>query len=68
MLNLVSSEQLKGSTPYEKALVQQFTSYADNEILPASYAWVYPSLSIAQFNKLVMSNCYFTFQCWNIKH
>ncbi|XP_060834453.1 elongation factor 1-gamma [Rhopalosiphum padi] len=47
----VSSEQLKGSTPYEKALVQQFTSYADNEILPASYAWVYPSLSIAQFNK-----------------
>lgn len=51
---LVSSEQLKGSTPYEKALVQQFTSYADNEILPASYAWVYPSLSVAQFNKLVI--------------
>ncbi|KAF0756065.1 elongation factor 1-gamma [Aphis craccivora] len=47
----VSSEKLKGSSPYEKALVQQFTSFADNEILPASYAWVYPSLSIAQFNK-----------------
>lgn len=59
MLNLVSSEQLKGATPYEKALVQQFTNYADNEILPASYAWVYPSLSIAQFNKLVMLNYYF---------
>lgn len=54
--NLVSSEQLKGSTPYEKALVQQFISYADNEILPASYAWVYPSLSIAQFNKSVILN------------
>jgi elongation factor 1-gamma len=51
----VSNEQLKGSTPYEKALVQQFISYADNEILPASHAWVYPSLSVAQFNKLVMS-------------
>jgi len=48
----VSSEQFKGSTPYEKALVQQFVSYADNEILPASHAWVYPSLSVAQFNKL----------------
>lgn len=56
MCHLVSSEQLKGSTPYEKALVQQFTSYADNEILPASYAWVYPSLSVAQFNKSVMLN------------
>lgn len=56
MCDLVSSEQLKGSTPYEKALVQQFTSYADNEILPASYAWVYPSLSVAQFNKSVMLN------------
>lgn len=54
--NLVSSEKLKGSSPYEKALVQQFTSFADNEILPASYAWVYPSLSIAQFNKSVMLN------------
>lgn len=55
----MSSEQLKGSTPYEKALVQQFTSYADNEILPASYAWVYPSISIAQFNKAVswIVNC-----------
>jgi len=47
----MSSEQFKGSTPYEKALVQQFISYADNEILPASNAWVYPSLSVAQFNK-----------------
>lgn len=54
ILTLVSSEQLKGSSPYEKALVQQFTSYADNEILPASYAWVYPSLSVAQFNKVVI--------------
>jgi len=50
---LVSNEQLKGSTPFEKALIQQFISFADNEVLPASYAWVYPSLSIAQFNKLV---------------
>jgi elongation factor 1-gamma len=48
----VSNEQLKGSTPFEKALIQQFISFADNEVLPASYAWVYPSLSIAQFNKL----------------
>jgi len=53
IFNLVSNEQLKGSTPFEKALIQQFISFADNEVLPASYAWVYPSLSIAQFNKLV---------------
>lgn len=60
MFDLVSSEQFKGATPYEKALVQQFSSYADNEILPASYAWVYPSLSVAQFNKSVIWNilCY----------
>ncbi|XP_050425465.1 elongation factor 1-gamma [Adelges cooleyi] len=50
----VSSEQFKGATPYEKALVQQWISFADNEILPASYAWVYPSLSVAQFNKLAV--------------
>jgi len=52
----VSNEQLKGSTAYEKALVQQFINYADNEILPASHAWVYPSLSVTQFNKSVILN------------
>lgn len=64
----MSSEQLKGSTPYEKALVQQFTSYADNEILPASYAWVYPSLSVAQFNKSVRLNNFTIFDCIEISN
>lgn len=64
----MSSEQLKGSTPYEKALVQQFTSYADNEILPASYAWVYPSLSVAQFNKSVRLNHFTIFDCIEISN
>ncbi|XP_050538354.1 elongation factor 1-gamma [Daktulosphaira vitifoliae] len=50
----VSSELFKGSTPYEKALVQQWISYADNEITPASHSWVYPSLSVAQFNKVTV--------------
>jgi elongation factor 1-gamma len=35
----------------DQALVQQWLSFADTEILPASCTWVYPSISIMAFNK-----------------
>lgn len=63
----MSSEELKGFTPYEKALVQQFTSFSENVILPASYTLVYPSLSgIAQIEKSVKLNNLIILDCFEI--
>lgn len=43
----VASEQLRGGKcPVAQALVQQWLSFADNEIVPASCAWVFPLLGI----------------------
>ncbi|CAB3374942.1 Hypothetical predicted protein [Cloeon dipterum] len=47
----VSNKQLRGSSDLEQAQVQQWLSFADSEILPASCTWVYPAISIMQFNK-----------------
>lgn len=43
----LSNEQLRGGKcPAAQALVQQWLSFADNEIVPASCAWVFPLLGI----------------------
>jgi len=47
----VANDQLKGKTDYDRAQIVQWTSYADNEILPAACAWVFPVMGIIQFNK-----------------
>jgi len=47
----VANEQLRGKNDYEKAQVLQWICFADNEILPASCAWVFPILGIVQFDK-----------------
>jgi len=36
----------------EQAQIQQWLSFADSEILPASCTWVYPALSIMPLNKV----------------
>jgi len=47
----VSNSQLRGTTELDAALVQQYINFADNEILPAACAWVFPTLGIMQYNK-----------------
>lgn len=47
----VANEQLRGKTDLEKAQVQQWINFADQEILPASSAWVFPLLGILPPNK-----------------
>ncbi|XP_065185449.1 elongation factor 1-gamma-like [Sycon ciliatum] len=49
--HFVANEQLRGSTPMDAALVQQFVQLAENEILPAACTWVYPTLGFMQYNK-----------------
>ena len=51
--HLVSNDQLRGKTPLEGALIQQYVNFADQEILPAVVTWVFPTLGLMQFNKQV---------------
>merc|ERR1711877_77024 len=48
----VANDELRGgSDPVLRAQVVQWMCMADNEILPASCTWVFPTLGIMQFNK-----------------
>jgi elongation factor 1-gamma len=47
----LSNDQLKGTTALDQALVIQWLSFADNEILPPTYTWVLPALGAIQPNK-----------------
>jgi len=47
----VASESLRGASLVDQAFVQQWVSFADNELLPASCTWVFPTLGIMQYNK-----------------
>lgn len=49
----MSNDQLRGNTPLEGALVQQYVNFADHELLPAVATWVFPTLGLMQFNKQV---------------
>lgn len=50
----LANEQLRGKSIEDKAFVQQWVSFADNEILPASCTWVFPVMGIMPPNKLAM--------------
>merc|ERR1712243_430299 len=48
----VANEELRGgSDAAAKALVVQWMCMADNEVLPASCTWVFPTMGIMQYNK-----------------
>merc|ERR1712154_450874 len=49
--NYVANAELRGENDKSAALVQQWISFSDNEILPAACTWVFPCLGIIQFNK-----------------
>ena len=44
----LSNEQLRGTSDLHKAQVIQWISFADNEILPGVYSYVYPALKIIE--------------------
>lgn len=47
----LANEQLRGKTFEDAAFVQQWISFADNEVLPATCAWVFPAMGIMPPNK-----------------
>jgi elongation factor 1-gamma len=47
----LANEQLRGKTAEDQAFVQQWISFADNEILPPACTWVFPCMGIMPFNK-----------------
>lgn len=42
---------MRGANKADAAAIQQWISFGDSEIVPASCTWVYPCLGIMQFNK-----------------
>jgi len=52
----LANKQLRGNDDLQQSEIQQWVSFADNEILPASCAWVFPLLGIMPFNKVVIQN------------
>lgn len=47
----VANEALHGTNRRDAAFVQQWVNFGDNELLPASCSWVFPTLGIMQYNK-----------------
>lgn len=47
----MANEQLRGKTTIDQAQIQQWSQFAENEILPASSALVFPLLGILPYNK-----------------
>merc|ERR1712096_504579 len=54
----VANDELRGgSEASARAQVVQWMCMADNEILPASCTWVFPTMGIMQFNKNATDPC-----------
>ncbi|KAI0233812.1 Elongation factor 1-gamma [Lamellibrachia satsuma] len=47
----LSTDAMRGANKADAAAIQQWISFGDSEIVPASCTWVYPCLGIMQFNK-----------------
>lgn len=47
----LANEQLRGKSIEDQAFIQQWISFADNEILPPACTWVFPCMGIMPFNK-----------------
>ena len=58
---IVANDKLRGATnATDQALVLQYINFADNEILPAVCAWVFPTLGIMPQDSKVCAHviCY----------
>lgn len=47
----VASEQLRGSSELDRAQVLQWIEFGNNDIVPYAQAWVFPALSLLDWNK-----------------
>uniref|UniRef100_A0A182Y4T9 Elongation factor 1-gamma n=1 Tax=Anopheles stephensi TaxID=30069 RepID=A0A182Y4T9_ANOST len=47
----VANEQLRGTNDFQRAEVQSYLSFADNELLPAVQGWTFPIIGIVPYNK-----------------
>jgi len=47
----LSNEQLHGTSRVDAAQIQQWVNLSDQEILPASCTWVFPTMGIMAYNK-----------------
>lgn len=47
----VADDQLRGVSTLDRALVQQYIAFANNEITPSACTWTFPCLGFRQFNK-----------------
>jgi len=47
----VANDALHGTSRRDSAFVQQWVNFGDNELLPASCTWVFPTMGIMQYNK-----------------
>ena len=48
-------ERLLGSTPYEKALIAQYVSLADNEFMPPLRSWVLPLCGFMPYSEALVA-------------
>jgi len=51
----LANEQLRGKSVEDQAFIQQWISFAENEILPPSCTWVFPCMGIMPYNKAAMA-------------
>jgi len=47
----VANDQLRGQNPTAHAEVLQWLEYGSNEVVPAVASWVFPALSLVEFNQ-----------------
>jgi elongation factor 1-gamma len=47
----VANDTLRGTNLVDKAHIQQWIEFADNDVLPSYCAWLFPCLGIMQYNK-----------------
>jgi len=47
----LANEQLRGKSIEDRAFIQQWISFADNEILPPTCTWVFPRMGIMPYNE-----------------
>jgi len=47
----LATDVLRGTSPVDAALVQQWIEFADSDILPSYCTWLFPCLGFMQYNK-----------------
>lgn len=57
----VANDALRGIARRDAAYVLQWMEFADEDITPAAFTWVFPCMGLVHYNKQVSLNTYFSF-------